>query len=109
MPAAAPLVLGLAGAGAVGGSIFQGQQQKQAARRSIRAQERAQDEATSRAAAEVRRQSLAERRLNRRKPDITSLLSAERRSGLGETSLTGAGGVGRGSLTLGRSSLLGSA
>lgn len=110
MPMAAPAISALASVALVGGSVFQGQQQKQAARRSARAQEAAQREATSQAAAEVRRQGISERKLNRRRPNVLSLLSAERRSALtgpGATALTGSTGVGRGQFMLGRSSLLG--
>jgi hypothetical protein len=66
--------------------------------------------AVSRSASEQRRQEMEQRRLNRRKPNIQSILGAERRAALtgpGATTLTGSAGVGRESLTLGRSSLLG--
>ena len=103
--------LGIAGGGAaVVGSIVQGQQQKSAQKRGERAQENAQRLATSRAAAEIRAQESDRRRLNKRKPNVAGLLAEERKSalsGAGATTLTGASGVGRERLTLGRSSLLG--
>lgn len=99
-----------AGVAAVTGGIIQGQRQKSAAKRSERQQEEAQRLATSRAAAELRTQDQERRRLNKRKPNISGLLAEERKAGLsgvGATTLTGAAGVGRESLSLGRNSLLG--
>lgn len=103
---AIPIALGLG----LGASAVQGRQQSIAQKRGIRQQEEAQRLATSRAAAEQRRQEMEQRRANRKKPNLSSLLSDERRGALtgpGATMLTGAGGVNRQRLTLGQSSLLG--
>ena len=100
----------LLGGPLVGGVVHQGEQQKEAAKKAERSQATAQRLATSRAAAELRTQDQERRRLNRRKPNVAGLLAEERRSsltGAGATTLTGASGVGRERLTLGRSSLLG--
>lgn len=113
MPAISSIALGLAAyatVGALSASVYQGQQQKQAQRRAMRAQEASQARAESRAASEMRRQEMERRRLNKRKPDISALLGAERdkaNTGAGSTTLTSFGGVGRNKLTLGQSSLLG--
>ncbi len=101
---------GVGAAAAITGSVYQGLQQRRAQRRGERAQEAAQDVATRRAAAEVRRSAEDERRLNRKKPSLTSLLKREKGAALtgpGSTLLTGATGVNRSNLLLGRSSTLG--
>lgn len=98
------------GAGVAAGSVYQGLQQQRAQRRGERAQEAAQNLATRRAAAEVRRADQLERKQNKKKPDVTSLLSREREAaltGVGSTMLTGATGINRSNLMLGRSSALG--
>lgn len=100
------------GALGIGASIFQGQRQRQVERRARRDQQAAQQRAESRALAEERRAEEERRRLNRRRPDATSLLANQQRDGArgaSGTLLTGPGGVNRGQLQLGRSSLLGGA
>jgi len=107
------IALGLtaaAAAASVGASAYQGHQQRKQARGAALQQMEAQRLATSRAAAEARRQEQQNRELNRKGPNLGSLLGAERRrgsSGPGATTLTGAAGVSAERLTLGRSSLLG--
>ncbi len=101
--------VGIGGA-ILGGSIYQGLQQRRAQRRGERAQEAAQEVATRRAAAEVRRARDQERSLNRKKPNVLSLLNREKTAALtgpGSTLLTGASGINRSNLLLGRSSSLG--
>ncbi len=92
------------GAALIGGSIFEGQQQKRTQKRSLRRQEQAQRLAASRALAETGRSEQERRRLNRRQPDLGSLLADSQRggaAGVGGTLLTGPGGVSRNRLTLG--------
>lgn len=101
---------GILGTGVIGGSIYQGLQQRRAQRRGERAQAAAQDVATRRAAAEVRRARDKERSLNRKKPNVLSLLNREKEAALtgpGSTLLTGSTGINRSNLLLGRSSSLG--
>ena len=93
----------------VGLGVQQGQQSKQAQRRSLRLKQSGQEEAERRAIGEQRRSEQDQRRLNRKRPNLQSLLAGERggsRGGAASTLLTGARGGGR-QLTLGRASLLG--
>ncbi len=99
-------------AGLLGTSIYQGQQTKQAARRSARATERAQGVAQARMIREERRSSQESRRLSRRQPDIMGILDRERaggRRGIASTLRSSAGGVNIEGLSLGKTSLLGGA
>ncbi len=92
------------GTALIGGSIFEGQSQKRAQKRSLRRQRQAQKVAEGRALAETRRSDQERRRLNRRQPDLGALLADSQRGGVtgpGGTLLTGAGGVSRSRLTLG--------
>ncbi len=110
MPAISTAVLLAASVAAVGGSVQQGLESRQQQRRGLRAQESAQRTATSRAAAESRRSGREQRRLNRKRPNLSSLLGREQQSALrgpGATTLTGSAGVNQGRISLGRSSLLG--
>jgi hypothetical protein len=95
-----------------GASIHQGQKAAQQGRRAVRAQKDAQRSAEARAISENRRAEEERRRLNRRRPDVASLLGEEREAaqrGPASTLLTGSSGVSRRKLTLGSSSLLGGA
>lgn len=97
-------------AGPLGIAVAQGEAQMRAQKRAARRTAEAQRLATSRAAAEQRRQEMEQRRLNRRKPNVMSLLGKEQNAaatGPGATLLTGSAGVPRDRLTLGSSSLLG--
>ena len=97
------------GGAAIGGSVIQAQEQRRAQKRALESQEREQRLAVSRAAAEQRRQGEEQRRVNRRRPNVASLLSSERRgelSGPGATVLAGANPT-QARTTLGRASLLG--
>ena len=88
----------------IGTSIFQGQKQKRVEKRGLRRQEAAQRQATTRAAGEQRRSEQETRRRNRRGPNTQSILGGQQSAAQGGpagTLLTGPGGVGRGSLTLG--------
>ncbi len=111
MPAAVAIPAAIATAAAVGGaSVYQGQMQKRSQRRALRSQEAAQDQALAAAASEQRRTEMEQRKLNRRQPDLGTILAGQRargRRGAASTLLTGATGVGRGSMTLGTTSLLG--
>ena len=88
----------------IGTSIFEGQQQKKQQRGAIRRQDAAQRQATQAAAGEQRRSEAERRRLNRKRPQIESLLGQAQRASAGGaagTLLTGPSGVQRGNLTLG--------
>lgn len=106
----APILGAIAGVGLTAGSVYQGQQAAQGQRRALAAQRDAQAEARARANAEVRRREQEQRRLNRRSPDISELLLAEREAaarGPGSTLLTSQRGRGQNAMTLGATSLLG--
>ena len=95
-----PYLLAATVATSVGTGISARQGQKQ----SLRRQKHAQESATSRAMAEAKRTEQERKRLNRKRPDIGSLLAEEQKAatkGAGGTLLTGPGGVGRNNLTLG--------
>lgn len=97
--------LGLAGA-----AIAQGEQQKKIARQSLIAQTRAQDSAAASAAAAARRSAMEQRALNKKKPNVTSLLADEQQRALTGPSaamLTGNLGVRPSMLKLGGVSPLG--
>lgn len=101
---------GVGAATAVTAAVVQGQQQKSVQKRAEQRQNAVQREASSRAAAELRRQTQDRAKQNQKRPEIRSLLAREREAaseGIGSTTLTGAGGVERGRLTLGKTSLLG--
>lgn len=106
---AIPLAVGLAAVSGVA-SVAQGEVTRKAASRALRSQKEAQRLATSRAAAEQRRSEQDQRRANRGQPDLGGILGREQRGSRGTSStLLSGGGVASSSLTLGRSSLLGSA
>lgn len=91
----------------MGSSIYQGQKAAQGQRRALRQQKDVQARAEVRAISEQRTSEQRQRSLNRRQPDLTSLLGAEEelaRRGPASTLLT----RGRAKKpTLGQTSLLG--
>ena len=96
-------------AAALGGAVYQGEQQKKIATKARRLQEKAMDEAKTAAVGE-QRDAMAERaRLNRKKPNLDEIMASEQMStsrGVGGTMLTGPGGAG-GSGTTSGTTLLG--
>ncbi len=96
----------------VGGSVYQGEAGRKQQKKALRSQEQAQARSEARALSQQRRSEQEQRRLNRKQPDLFSILGREREAALqgpGSTLLTGARGVGKGKLTLGQSSILGGA
>lgn len=110
MPPAMAIPLAFAmTAATVGTSVYQGEQAKKGQKAAMRTQLGAQKKAESMALSEQRRAEQESRRLNRREPDISTLLGRERQAskrGAGSTLLTGPGG-GSTQRTLGQTSLLG--
>jgi len=103
---AVPLAIALGGA-SIGGSIIQGEQARKDQSRALRSQQEANRLATSRAAAEQRRTEQEQRRVNRKSPDITSLLDTERAAGRGGAASTLLTNPGSRRPTLARASVLG--
>lgn len=112
MPAFTTIALGALAAAGIGGSIYSGQQQAKAQRKSLRAQEEAQRQAEALAISEKRKADADFARANQKAPDVGSLLSTAKEAatiGTAQTMLTGAKGVKRKDLPLlgGEASLLG--
>lgn len=113
MPAASTII-GIAGLaiGAAGTtySITAGEAAKTDRKRAFAAQEKATADAKQRAIAQSRQNEEAIKASNRRRPDVSSLLTREQaaaQQGPGQTFLTGAGGVDKSKLLLGKTSTLG--
>ena len=84
-------------------TIYTGEKQASAQKKSLRRQREAQQTAETRQASQQKQSMMAEAKANQKKPNIASLLSKERlrsAQGPGSTMLTGAGGAGP--MTLGR-------
>ena len=91
-----------------GYSIYSGERSQDMQQRSLRRQNQAQAEAQNAALSQQRKAEEANRAANQQAPDIASLLAFEQQpGGLSSTMLTGAGGIDRSQLRLGRPSLLG--
>ena len=78
-------------------SIYQGEQQKKAGKKSLAAQERAQQQTFLSSLNDEKQAQQANRKANKRPPDITSILFQERagaENGMGSTILSGGEGVG---------------
>lgn len=101
----------IATAAAVGGAVTQGVQGQQAANRGkqqLKRQKETQDQAQAAAISQKRDNDIAQRRANRKKPDIAAILAANQGGGgVGGTSLTGPGGIDTTSLALGQNIRLG--
>lgn len=91
--AAIPLIPLIAAAAISGGAaVYQGEQQRKAAKRSLAAQDRAQKEAQSAAIAQRRENEMALNKANQKQPDLLGLLEAEQaaaKAGAASTMLTG--------------------
>tara|TARA_R100000808_G_scaffold5348_1_gene16354 strand:- start:101 stop:397 length:297 start_codon:yes stop_codon:yes gene_type:complete len=91
---------------AAGSAAHTGEQQAKSQRRGIRAQKAAQESAIAKAVGERKLGDMEEAKLNKRKPDISTLLGRERKlKGPASTMLTGPGGASKG--LLGGKSMLG--
>jgi len=105
-----PVIGSIVAAASLGASVYQAEEAKKGQKASLRQQKSAQAQALARAQSESRRSELERRRLNRKRPDLGTLLTAEMdraRTGPASTLLTSARGAGR--PTLGSRSLLGGA
>ena len=91
-------------------SVIQGEKQGRAQKRALHEQKQAQQQAQSRAIGAEKLSAMDEAKANKKKPDVSSLLSRERKGaakGPGATMLTGPGGAGSGGkMLLGRKSSL---
>lgn len=106
-PVTAAIIMGSA---MVGTSIYQGQEQRMAQKRSLKEQRKAQAEATTMQQRQQRQSEEAMARANMQEPDIEERMRAAQEAsqqGAASTMLTGAGGVQQPSSMLGRSTLLG--
>lgn len=102
MAAASSIALGILAASSLAGAVNARQQSIQ--------QQRAQGKAEDAAAKQEQLAAREMRKANRKAPDIATLLAGNQagaQGGVGSTMLTGAAGVDPGSLSLGRSTLLG--
>lgn len=103
------ITAGIIAAAAIGGAVYQGEQQRKIATKARRLQEKAMDEAKTAAVGE-QRDAMAERaRLKRKKPNLDEIMASEQMSssrGVGGTMLTGPSGAGGYGTTSG-STLLG--
>lgn len=111
---AATTIAAISAAAAVGSTVYgvvSGQQQNANQKKALAQQNAAQKTAEAQTLSNQRRSEVAQNAVNRQTPDIAAILSRAAgvaKGGIGSTMLTGAGGVDAGSLTLGKSSLLGS-
>jgi hypothetical protein len=96
----------------LGSGIYSGEVGRKQQKKALRSQQQAQARSEARATSQQRRSEQEQRRLNRRQPDLMGILGRARQSalqGTGSTLLTGPGGVPKGRVALGQSSLLGGA
>ena len=94
----------------IGSAVYQGETQRQAAKKTAGMQREAQRSAEASAITEREMASQQQRRTNRRQPNVAALLSTAQQAattGPASTMLTGASGVTGGGTMLGRSALLG--
>jgi len=101
--AAAAIIAGLS----LAYGVYSGEEQGKQQRKGVRRQEQAQQQASARASSERRDAAMRENDANQETPDPVALLEAARRGPGGSALLTGAGGVRRSNVILGRSTLLG--
>lgn len=99
------LIAGGAALVGAGAQVAQGIQAQKQQKRSLRAQEAAQAQAKQNALSQQIRGELAQNAMNRKQPDITSLLSFEQ--GLQGVANGGASQLDRSKLKLGKPALLG--
>jgi uncharacterized protein HemX len=106
-------IAAVVGAGAALGStaygVVNGQAQQANQQKALVAQNTAQQKAQASALSNERQSAVAEGAANQQTPDLTAILQRAATTGKGLTStmLTGSAGVNAGSLTLGKSTLLG--
>jgi uncharacterized protein HemX len=114
MSGAALLISGIAagvGALGVGVSAYDGVKSSDAQAAALKNQKQAQTTAEANALSTQRANQTATNAANMKAPDIATIMNQAAqvsKVGAGSTMLTGTGGVGNGSLSLGKSSLLGS-
>ena len=106
----AGIAAGVAAIG-TGVSAYSGAQANAEQKKSLANQKTATDTAEANALSTERKNETATNAANQKVPDISDIMaraSQLSKTGVGSTMLTGTGGVGSGSLTLGKTSLLGS-
>lgn len=82
------------GAGSIGASIWQGEQQRKAAKENLNRQEQAQKDAAAATAAAQRKAAMEAKKAAAKKPDVTGLLAqAQAIKGPSATMLTKATGI----------------
>lgn len=106
------IALASLGAAAVGtgASIYQGSQSADKQKQSLKNQTTATQQAQANAVSTERKNELATNAANQKTPNIADIMARAAQAakgGVGSTMLTGPGGVNPGTLTLGKSSLLG--
>lgn len=102
---AASVIVGALGAGY---GIYSGERSADMQQRAVRRQTQAQEEAKNAALSQQRKAEMQQRAANQQAPDMGALLAFEQQpGGLASTLLTGASGLDRTRLRLGRPTLLG--
>jgi len=97
---------------AAGATVYTGEVQKKAMTKQLRQKKKASEEQAAAASSAQKLAAQEAAKANQKKPDVSTILGAEEAAGStgpASTLLTGAGGVGKGSLLLGKSSLVGGA
>lgn len=102
-----PILSLLTSIAGVGTSVAQGEDARRGASRSLRQQQSAQEEAAARARSNQRQSAQELRRNRQRRPRLDTTLGDAAGARGGATTLTGAGGVPRSTLSLGGASSLG--
>lgn len=102
-----PYVSAVTAVAALGYGIYQGEEQKSQAKKSLRNQATAQRQAESAAISQARKADEATRRANQKQPDPTALLAGAQSRTRAPSLLTGPSGVDPSLLTLGQPKLLG--
>jgi hypothetical protein len=109
---ATAIALGSLAVGAVGTGVaaYNGMQSSDSQKAALKAQTTTQQTATAAALSTERKNETATNAANQKAPDVSAILSQAANAskvGIGSTMLTGPGGVSNGSLSLGKSTLLG--
>lgn len=108
-------IAAIVGAGAAVGStaygIYNGQKQQDAQKQALAQQNQAQQQAEANALSTERKSAVAQNAANQQTPNVAAILSraaAMGNTGLSSTMITGPAGINPGSLSLGKTTLLGS-
>jgi DNA replication protein DnaC len=106
------LSIGMVAAGLLvaGASVYSGERQRSIQKKQMRNQKLANERQIAQAVSAQKLAAQADAKANQREPNTMALMekaSLASRQGPASTMLTGAGGIGKGSLLLGKSTLLG--